>query len=278
MATKKRTKKKAPRPAGKQIRKQLRSVGENVTASRRNATKEMKGVRKGLSKSLAKSTKRLSNQNKAIQDELAKLHSDLKKLQGKRPSRELSMYNLFVRQQIQKGKSFEEATKAWAKTKPVLEGKSPAPQKRKRTKTRKTVAPRVAAQKKISKRPRVNQKVASSLQDIMREVSHLKQDVNTLEQEERLIPKTKKGDGFSSSALSAEEVAVRLTNLYFEEIARLGFKRRLDFDAIINAYYYCLQRLQNKDKELHLMRRLVEKEEAKLSHETKQEMFPGAEE
>ena len=74
--------------------------------------------------------------------------------------------------------------------------------------------------------------------------------------------------------LPAEEVAVRLTRLYFEEIARLGFKRRLDFDAIINAYYYCLQRLQNREKELEIMRRIVEREEAKLQGEPKSQLFP----
>ena len=71
-----------------------------------------------------------------------------------------------------------------------------------------------------------------------------------------------------------EEMAFRIVRLYFEEIARLGFKRRLDLDAIINAYFYSLARLQRKDTELKFISKKVLKEEAALSRETKEEMIP----
>jgi len=71
-----------------------------------------------------------------------------------------------------------------------------------------------------------------------------------------------------------EEMAFRVVKLYFEEIARLGFKRRLDLDAIINAYFYALARLERKDKELKFIQKKVLKEEAELSRETKEEMIP----
>ena len=44
------------------------------------------------------------------------------------------------------------------------------------------------------------------------------------------------------------EVAFRIVRLYFEEIARLGFKRQLDLDQIINAYFYTLKKLGNKEE------------------------------
>lgn len=47
--------------------------------------------------------------------------------------------------------------------------------------------------------------------------------------------------------MNDEEVAFRIVRLYFEEIARLGFKRQLDIDQIINAYFYTLKKLSNKD-------------------------------
>ncbi len=45
-----------------------------------------------------------------------------------------------------------------------------------------------------------------------------------------------------------DEVALKIVHLYFEEIARLGFKRQLDLDQIINAYFYTLKRLGGKEE------------------------------
>jgi len=78
----------------------------------------------------------------------------------------------------------------------------------------------------------------------------------------------------SDRGIPDEQVAAQLVKLYFEEIARLGFKRSLDFDSIINAYFYCLQRLKHREKELEVMRRIVEKEESKITGETKTQLFP----
>ena len=38
--------------------------------------------------------------------------------------------------------------------------------------------------------------------------------------------------------------------MYFEEIARLGFKRTLDLDQMIDAYFYTLKKLSNKEEAL----------------------------
>ena len=40
--------------------------------------------------------------------------------------------------------------------------------------------------------------------------------------------------------MNDEEVAFRIVRLYFEEIARLGFKRTLDLDQMIDAYFYMM--------------------------------------
>jgi hypothetical protein len=131
---------------------------------------------------------------------------------------------------------------------------------------------------------RVQNSNESSLKGIMKELNALKTEVQSMDskpvalKEVRIMPKpAMKMEMNGEKVLTNEEVAVRLTRLYFEEIARLGFKRRLDFDSIINAYYYCLQRLHNKDKELDIMRRIVEKEENKLQGETKSQLFPQGE-
>src|SRR3989344_757654 len=78
--------------------------------------------------------------------------------------------------------------------------------------------------------------------------------------------------------ISDEEVAFRIVNIYFEEIARLGFKRSLDLDAIINAYFYTLQRIKNKDKLLVEMGKKVMEEEARLKTQSREEMIPSMQE
>lgn len=258
--------------AGKQIRKQVRSLKGDV-----------QDVRKGVAKEVTRATKRMASQNKAIQDELSKLTSEMKGLKGKEtPKRELSMYNLFVRKQIQQGKSFEEAVKLWKSSRKVIENPELARAKTKTrtiTKTKVVVkrVPKVVVRKVPTYTPPVNAASKESLAKVMKELSSLKTELNAMEKEAPPMAKPvvmKHMNNGSESELPAEEVAVRLTKLYFEEIARLGFKRRLDFDAIINAYYYCLQRLQNRDKELDVMRKIVEREEAKLPTETKAQLFP----
>ncbi|MFH1256930.1 MAG: hypothetical protein V1494_06600 [Candidatus Diapherotrites archaeon] len=74
--------------------------------------------------------------------------------------------------------------------------------------------------------------------------------------------------------LADEEIAAMLVEIYFEEVARHGFKRSLDLDAIVNAYLYTLNRLKTKDQQLQEIVQMVKKEEEKLSTETKEEMFP----
>jgi hypothetical protein len=74
--------------------------------------------------------------------------------------------------------------------------------------------------------------------------------------------------------LPDEEMAFRMVKLYFEEVARLGFKRTLDLDAIINAYFYSLARLKRKEQEIKLIKEKVLKEEAELAEESKGDLFP----
>ncbi|MDO8537379.1 MAG: hypothetical protein Q7S21_00680 [archaeon] len=74
--------------------------------------------------------------------------------------------------------------------------------------------------------------------------------------------------------VSDEVVALKLVALYFEEVARLGFKRQLDLDAVINSYFYSLSRIQRKENELATIKKIVLKEEDQLKTQTKEEMIP----
>ncbi|MFH0970249.1 MAG: hypothetical protein V1776_02195 [Candidatus Diapherotrites archaeon] len=273
MATRKRT---AGKVSGKQIRKQLKGVKTDLA----NAKTQVAKGDKRLSKSLAKTTKKLTTQNTAIQTELEKLREDLNKSKGKKPTRQLSMYNLFVRKRIQQGRTFEQAVNDWKSSSKLIENPELAKKKKTRTITktrvivRKVKSPIVKPVVRRVKRKSTSVKTQDSLNDIMKQLSALKTSASSLEKEVSPMKSGKMSSMFMDKELSNEEVAVRLTRLYFEEIARLGFKRRLDFDSIINAYYYCLQRLHNKGKELDIMRKIVEREENKLQGEPKSHLFP----
>ena len=61
--------------------------------------------------------------------------------------------------------------------------------------------------------------------------------------------------------MNDEEVAFRIVRLYFEDVARLGFKRSLDLDQMINAYFYALKRLKDKEAIMKKVTAEVIKEE-----------------
>ena len=82
-------------------------------------------------------------------------------------------------------------------------------------------------------------------------------------------------EGKKCSCIADEVLALKLVKVYFEKVARMGLKRKLDFDSIINAYFYALQRLKNKDKELKNMVKLVEDAERRMAAETRDELFPS---
>ena len=46
--------------------------------------------------------------------------------------------------------------------------------------------------------------------------------------------------------LSQEEIALKVLDVYFSEVARRGLKRRLSLDEVINAYFYALLRVKRK--------------------------------
>jgi len=74
------------------------------------------------------------------------------------------------------------------------------------------------------------------------------------------------------AGLTNEEIATRIMKVYFREIARLGYKRRLSLDEVINAYYYTLSRLRDKQSISRELLRKVEAEEKQLRKETREEI------
>ena len=71
-----------------------------------------------------------------------------------------------------------------------------------------------------------------------------------------------------------EEMALRLVNLYFKEIARLGFKRKLDLDSIMNAYLYTLNRIEDKSYRAEIKKLIVIEEQKLRNARSKEDLFP----
>lgn len=62
-----------------------------------------------------------------------------------------------------------------------------------------------------------------------------------------------------------EEVALKITRLYFQEVARMGFKRQLDLDQMINAYFYALKKLKDKDQAMKRLSQKIKNEEKQIT-------------
>jgi len=62
-----------------------------------------------------------------------------------------------------------------------------------------------------------------------------------------------------------EEVALKIVRLYFQEVARLGFKRQLDLDQMINSYFYALKKLKNKEDAMKKITQQIVREEKTIT-------------
>ena len=54
-----------------------------------------------------------------------------------------------------------------------------------------------------------------------------------------------------------EQIALGITKLYVEEVARLGLKRKFDLDSVINAYLYTLARLNKKSEDMAIFEKVA---------------------
>src|SRR3989338_296713 len=82
-----------------------------------------------------------------------------------------------------------------------------------------------------------------------------------IEKAEQMMIKLK----IMNPSMEIEQVAIRLVDMYFKEVARMGFKRTLDLDSVVNAYYYTLERLERKGVEEKYFQKEVERTERQLS-------------
>ncbi len=203
--------------------------------TRRSASKRVSKaltVIRGRARKQAKKTTKLDN-------EFAKLKSDLRALSKKKTSRkQLSEYNLFMRRQLKAGKSFSQGVRLW---KAYRKGK-PLTRIKRVVKTR-VVVRRVKARAKPKRA--VRRKARKAVRNRVPKIRSFR-----LKALQPRAPRAKAERApqvvHRLHQLSQEQVAIELVKLYFEEVAHVGFKRTLDLDQILDAYHYALEKLKSR--------------------------------
>ncbi|HPM85881.1 MAG: hypothetical protein PHY04_03080 [Candidatus ainarchaeum sp.] len=179
----------------------------------------------------------------------AKQWSKYKALESKNKRRP-SAYNQFIGSQMRLGKTWVQAVALWklAKagklgkkginktvTKTVVKKIKSKPQIKYRTRTRTII-------KKVNSKPvkRTFTRIVRSSPGV--DVSQLTKAFESSMSSHSIS----KGDLKEAFSPDEEEIAFKIIQTYFIEIARQGFKRQLTLDEIINAYFYALARVKNK--------------------------------
>ncbi|MFA6269428.1 MAG: hypothetical protein WCW13_04225 [archaeon] len=191
-----------------------------------------------------------------------------KALQSKNKRRP-SAYNQFIGSQMRLGKTFIQAVALWKLAKAGTLGK--------KGKTR-TITKTITKTRTIKSKPKIQYRnrtrtiiKSAKAQPMRRTVTRIVSsapsfDMNSLRE---VLSSTVSSSSISKSdlkeALSSdnEEIAFKLVQTYFIEVARLGFKRQLTLDEIINAYLYALARVRRQSVEMNEVATAVKEAEGK---------------
>ncbi|MDD4250997.1 MAG: hypothetical protein PHX27_02285 [Candidatus ainarchaeum sp.] len=263
----------------KSIKKKVDSNAKN-TADQKKEIEKLKLVIGDLKKKKKTNVRRVSEYNLFIRKQIlsgltferaVKEWNKFKKLELKQ-KRKPSAYNQFIGSQMKLGKTFMESVKLWRLAKEGKLGRKGST----RTVT-KTIVKTVKSKPKIivktvQSKPKIVEKIKYRTRtkeiskpcppskiveknildyDKLREMfSEISTKINMQNSKQESISIT---DIKSAVESDDEEIAFKLVQTYFIEIARFGFKKQLTLDEIIDAYLYSLTRVKMTDsKELDL--------------------------
>jgi hypothetical protein len=183
----------------------------------------------------------------------AKQWSKYKALQEKN-KRKPSAYNQFIGSQMRLGKTWAESVALWKLAKAGKLGK--------KGKTR-TVTKTVVKTRVIKPKPKIKYRTRTLTKTIVKKVPQKPKtrtvtkivksgsDVDSKMLREMISSSMSRSisrDDISSMINpDDEEIAFKIIQTYFKEIARYGFKKQLTLDEIINAYFYALARVKRKN-------------------------------
>lgn len=180
------------------------------------------------------------------------------------PKKKQSAYNQFIGSQMKLGKTFQQAVSLWKLAKSGKLGKKGTT----RTIT-KTVVRRIKSKpvtrtiiRRIKSKPQIIiRKVRSKPKVVVKKV-HAKPRVTAQTSTVTKSVGLTKTDVEKIFQTSSEEIAFNVIETYFKELARVGFKKQLTLDEVINSYLYALARVKREDIELSEVARAVK--EARL--------------
>lgn len=197
-----------------------------------------------------------------------------KALQKKR-GRKLSAYNQFIGSQMRLGKTFLQSVALWKLAKSGKLGRKGS------TKTiTKTVVKRIKSKpvtktviRRVKSKP-VTKTVIRRIKSkpIKRTITRTRiiqpNGINPVELKQIISSSLSqssisKGDIKAAMGPDDEEIAFKIIQTYFMEIARLGFKRRLTLDEILDAYFYALARVRARSSSSIDVERAVREMELK---------------
>jgi hypothetical protein len=202
----------------------------------------------------------------------ARLWMKRKKVSAKK-NRKRSSYNVFVSMQLKQGKTMKQAIRAWN----LL--KNP-PKKKRRAKKKKQVKKRAVRRKLVKRRPskrrivvkrRVAVKKPFARKPLLKtapfnegRIAGLVESALGRVESRRLerVEQKVSSKTVSNEMPCDEGLALRMIDVYFGEVARYGLKRKLSLDEVVNAYFYCLMRVQRKGVEMNAVREMIGRQRA----------------
>jgi hypothetical protein len=283
-ATKKTTTKttsKKDKKASKAIRKQVAANKKKDVSQDKEIAKLKEEIKKFKKANKAKkNTKRVSAYNLFIRRQIksgltfekaVKEWNKYKKLEDK-DKRKPTAYNQFIGSQMRLGKTFTESVKLWKLAKAGKLGKKGTTRTVTKYKTRTVKSkPKVITKiKRVKSEPKVITKYKTRVKEVPKEkIKVVKQDVDydrirammtsAMNSSASKTTTTEKSvsvkDIKEAVAADEEEVAFKLVQTYFKEIARFGLKKQLTLDEIIDAYIYSLAKVK-RNESMHLENRV----------------------
>ena len=270
----------------KRIKKEIRSLRKNLSAEKQRASRVAKAVRGKTTRIEKKASKaerkavvvgrkaaKAEKKASAVGRDMILLRAEMEKLSKKKtPKKQLSEYNLFMRRQLRAGKSFRAAVKLW---KAYKRGAA-----RPRTVKRVTVVRRVASKPKVVFRTKVRTivKRVPVTRTVVRTVrGHGQKPSVGLEEIESKIYSVLHSElskqvsvQRQSNTIAEEKLALDLVAIYFQEVHRLGLKRRLGLDDVVRAYFEVLSKVKSRHSLHTLVPEHIEKDGQSFSSQSQQ--------
>ncbi len=267
----------------KSVKKQLDSnkkTAQKAVKSNISQDKEIAKLKEDIQKLKVKNkdkknTRRVTEYNLFIRKQInsgltfekaVKEWNKYKKLESKN-TRRPSAYNQFIGSQMRLGKTFEESVALWRLAKSGKLGKKGTTRTitkiKYKTRNIKSKPQVITKVKKVSTKPKVITKIKyrtkkvpiTTTKTVEKEIDYdriramLLTAVNTSTVSKNEVSSKSISVTDIKKAVSAddEEIAFKLIQTYFIEIARFGLKKQLTLDEIIDSYIYSLARVKRNE-------------------------------